>query len=153
MRQSMRGGRHLARLASACAPPCTDPHRTARRREDDDSAAARPRSERAAHLESDSFFHFIRAGYIEPWKPESHEQNTIVMRIIATAAAGYADAGYFTIIDGIVSPRWFFESLRDALQAAGHEVAYVVLRAPLATCRSRAASRERSWLADAAVIV
>jgi adenylate kinase family enzyme len=40
-------------------------------------------SERAVHLESDSFFHFIRAGYVEPWKPEAHEQNTTVMRIVA----------------------------------------------------------------------
>jgi tRNA uridine 5-carbamoylmethylation protein Kti12 len=49
--------------------------------------------ERAAHLESDSFFHFIRAGYVEPWKPESDEQNTTVMRIVAAAAAGYAGGG------------------------------------------------------------
>jgi predicted kinase len=109
-------------------------------------------SERAVHLESDSFFHFIRAGYVEPWKPESHEQNTTVMRIVATAAAGYADAGYSTIIDGIISPRWFFEPLRDALQAAGHAVAYAVLRAPLATCASRVAGREASRLAGTSVI-
>jgi predicted kinase len=109
-------------------------------------------SERAVHLESDSFFHFIRAGYVEPWRPESYAQNTIVMRIVANAAAGYADAGYFTIIDGIISPRWFFEPLRDALQAAGHDVAYAVLRAPIAACTSRAASRERNRLADRAVI-
>jgi tRNA uridine 5-carbamoylmethylation protein Kti12 len=109
-------------------------------------------SERAVHLESDLFFHFIRAGYIEPWKPESHEQNTVVMRAVAAAAAGYADAGYFTIVDGIISPRWFFEPLRDALQAAGHKVAYAVLRAPLTTCTSRAASRESNRLSDPAVV-
>src|SRR6186997_3330933 len=33
------------------------------------------RFQRAVHLRSDEFFHFIRAGYVEPWKPESHEQN------------------------------------------------------------------------------
>src|SRR6266536_2695847 len=74
------------------------------------------RSERAVHVESDSFFHFIRSGYIEPWTPESHEQNRVVMRIVAEAAAGYAEAGYFTIIDGIISPRWFFEPLRDSVR-------------------------------------
>jgi predicted kinase len=109
-------------------------------------------SERAVQLESDSFFHFIGAGYIEPWKAESHEQNTTVMRVVVAAAAGYADAGYFTIVDGIVSPRWFFEPLRDALQAAGHAVAYAVLRAPLPVCASRAASREASRLPDTTVI-
>jgi hypothetical protein len=56
--------------------------------------AAKPR--RAVHLESDRFFHFIQAGYIESWKPESHEQNTTVMRIVAQAAAGYANAGYLS---------------------------------------------------------
>lgn len=110
------------------------------------------RSERAVHLESDSFFHFIRAGYVEPWKPESREQNTTVMRIVAAAAAGYAEAGYFTIVDGIVSPRWFFEPLRDALQAAGYAVAYGVLRAPLAICTARAANREASRIADGSVV-
>ena len=108
--------------------------------------------ERAVHLESDSFFDFIRSGYVEPWRPESHEQNTAVMGIAARAAAGYADAGYLTIVDGIVSPRWFLEPMRDALQAAGHRVAYAVLRAPLATCASRVANRDASRLGDAAVV-
>jgi tRNA uridine 5-carbamoylmethylation protein Kti12 len=104
--------------------------------------------ERAVHLESDAFFHFIRSGYVEPWKPESHPQNTSVMRIVADAAAGYADAGYFTILDGIVSPRWFFESLHQALLEAGHTVAYAVLRAPLDVCAARAAARQASPIAD-----
>jgi hypothetical protein len=52
------------------------------------------RSERAVHLESDRFLHFIRSGYVEPWRPESHEQNEVVTRIVAGAAAAYAAAGY-----------------------------------------------------------
>ena len=110
------------------------------------------KSRRAVHLESDRFFHFIQAGSIEPWKPEAHEQNTTVMRIVAQAAAGYADAGYFTIIDGIIIPGWFFEPLRDSLSAAGHRVAYAVLQAPLDVCLARAASRTASPLSNAAVI-
>ena len=70
------------------------------------------RSDRAVHLEADLFFRFIRAGHVEPWRPESHEQNDVVMRIVA-GAAGYAAAGYFTIVDGIAIPGWFFEPLRD----------------------------------------
>jgi tRNA uridine 5-carbamoylmethylation protein Kti12 len=107
--------------------------------------------ERAVHLEADWFFRFIESGYIEPWKPESHEQNEVVMRIIGDAAAGYADAGYFTVIDGIVSPRWFFEPLRDALRGAGHAVAYAILRPALDVCASRtgdavdAEVMERLW--------
>jgi adenylylsulfate kinase-like enzyme len=67
------------------------------------------RRERAVHVESDRFFDFIRSGYVEPWKPESRVQNEVVMQTIAGAAAAYARAGYFTIVDGIVLPRFFFE--------------------------------------------
>jgi adenylate kinase family enzyme len=107
---------------------------------------------RAVHLESDQFFHFIQAGYIEPWKPQSHEQNITVMQIVSEAAARYADAGYFTIIDGIVSPRWFLEPLRNSLRDSGHSVAYAVLRAPLPTCLTRTANRASSRLSDAGVV-
>lgn len=110
------------------------------------------RSERAVHLESDHFFRFIRSGYVEPWKPESREQNEVVMRIVAGAAAAYASAGYYTIVDGIVLPRFFFEPLRDALCESGNEVAYAVLRAPLDTCLGRAGSRDSQPLADPRVV-
>jgi adenylate kinase family enzyme len=108
--------------------------------------------QRAVHIESDQFFHYIQTGYIEPWRPESHEQNTTVMRIVAQAAAAYTDAGYFTIIDGIVLPEWFLQPLRDSLGAAGHRIAYAVLRAPLAVCVERAEGRASSRLSNAAVI-
>jgi tRNA uridine 5-carbamoylmethylation protein Kti12 len=110
------------------------------------------RSERAVHVESDRFFQFIRSGFVEPWKPESAEQNEVVMRIVAGAAAAYASAGYFTIVDGIVLPRFFFEPLRDALREAGHEVAYAVLRAPLQVCLARAGTRDSQPLADPLVV-
>jgi predicted kinase len=110
------------------------------------------RSARAVHLESDVFFRFVRSGYVEPWKPESHEQNRTVMGIAAQAASGYAAAGYFTIVDGIVIPGWFLEPLRDVLHGAGHRVAYAVLRAPLSVCRARARAREREPLDESGVI-
>ncbi len=110
------------------------------------------RADRAVHLESDRFFHFIRSGYIEPWKRESREQNRLVMRTVAETAAAFASAGYFTIIDGIVLPRWFFEPIRDSLRAAGHDVAYAVLRAPLELCTARAQDRDVELLADVHVI-
>jgi len=110
------------------------------------------RSDRSAHLESDLFFHFIQSGYVDPWRPESHEQNRLVIRIVADAAAAYAAAGYFTIIDGIILPGWFLEPLRDSLRDAGHLVAYAVLRAPLAVCASRARRRGSRPLADPEVV-
>jgi tRNA uridine 5-carbamoylmethylation protein Kti12 len=110
------------------------------------------RSERAVHVESDRFFDFIRSGFVEPWRRESAEQNAVVMRIVAGAAAAYASAGYFTIVDGIVLPRFFFEPLRDSIRDAGHEVAYAVLRAPLDVCVARAGARGSQPLADPQVV-
>lgn len=110
------------------------------------------RSAQGVHLEADAFFGFIRSGYIEPWKSASHDQNRAVMRSVARAAAGYADAGYFTVIDGIFIPGWFFEPLRDELRKAGHPVALAVLRAPLPLCAARAAGREKEALERPGVI-
>jgi tRNA uridine 5-carbamoylmethylation protein Kti12 len=110
------------------------------------------RFDRAVHLEADAFFGFIRAGYAEPWKPESHAQNEVVMSIVAQVAVGYAAGGYLTIVDGIVIPGWFLEPLCDAIRDAGHPVAYAVLRAPLSVCVERAANREDRPFLDGVVI-
>ncbi len=107
---------------------------------------------RAVQLESDEFFHFIRSGYVEPWGPTAHDQNTVVMRIVADAASTYANAGYFTIIDGIIIPGWFFEPLRDSLTERGHQVAYAVLRASVGTCQSRCSDRALEPLSDASAV-
>ena len=100
------------------------------------------RSARSVHLEVDTFFHFIRSGHVEPWTPESHEQNRVVMEIVAAAAAAYASAGYFTLVDGIVLPEWFLTPLSDVLHGAGHRVAYAVLREPVSVCAVRVQARE-----------
>ncbi|MGZ4109409.1 MAG: AAA family ATPase [Actinomycetota bacterium] len=115
------------------------------------------RSARAAHLEADVFFHFIASGYVEPSRPESHEQNDVVMRIVADAAAGYATAGYLTVVDGMLIPGWFYEPVVARLQANGIGVATAILRPPLEVCIARASRRrvepldldvvEQLWLA------
>ena len=100
------------------------------------------RSPAAVHVETDAFFRFIRSGYIEPWKPESQAQNQVAMGIAGEAAAAYAGAGYFTVVEGIVLPRWFLTPLRDALRRAGFRAAYAVLRAPLPLCLGRVERRD-----------
>jgi adenylate kinase family enzyme len=110
------------------------------------------RAERAVHVESDRFFRFIVSGYVQPWKRESHEQNTVVMQVVGDAAVGYAKAGYETIVDGVVTPGTFFEPLRDAIAASGFGVAYAVLRPPLSVAVERAAGRPSASLSDAAVV-
>lgn len=107
---------------------------------------------RGVHLKADYFFDFIAAGFVEPWLPDSQEQNEVAMRTVGEAAASYASAGYFTVIDGIVIPQRFLATLRTALAAADLEPAYAVLRAPLATTVERVADREGIELSDPAVL-
>ncbi|HET9198857.1 MAG TPA: AAA family ATPase [Solirubrobacterales bacterium] len=100
------------------------------------------RERRAVHLEADRFFFFIRSGFVEPWDPVSDAQNQLVMKTAAAAAASYAGAGYWTVLEGIVIPRWTLTVIRETLAAAGFPVAYAVLRAPHAECAGRVHERE-----------
>jgi predicted kinase len=105
-------------------------------------------SERAVHLESDFCFRCIRAGYIESWKPG----------IARPEHGGHAHRGLGR--RRLRERRLFHDhrrdcratlapqALRDALQTGGITVAYAVLRAPLAVCAARAASRDVSHLTD-----
>jgi predicted kinase len=110
------------------------------------------RAARGVHVEADSFFDFVRGGYIEPWRPESHPQNETVMQAVAAAAATYADGGYTTVVEGIFIPLWFLAPLSSALAGLGHVVSYVILRAPLQTCIARATGRSDGELSNADVI-
>lgn len=108
--------------------------------------------ERSVHVESDLFFEFIAAGYIEPWEAESRDQNEVVMQIVCDAAASYAAAGYFTIVDGILIPGWHFETVRDCLHSCGMNVSYAVLRPSLTTAIGRAKGRVPRKLSQDAII-
>jgi predicted kinase len=109
-------------------------------------------SSAGVHIEADAFFHFVRGGYVEPWLPESHPQNVIVMQAVASAAAAYATAGYATVVDGIISPKWFLEPLRHGIASLGHAVSYAILLPPLATCIARATGRGGDELSKPDVI-
>ena len=110
------------------------------------------RAERGAHVESDSIFQFIAAGYVEPWKPAAHEQNLAVMAIVGEAAVGFARAGYRTIVDGILIPGWFLEPLWDRVGSAGVAVDYAVLRPPLPVAMERASGRGAAGMSEAVVV-
>lgn len=110
------------------------------------------RRRRAVHIESDLFFRFVRSGFIEPWKPEAHTQNVVVMGALSEATARYARAGYFTVVDGVISPRWFLEPVHQMLGAHGLAVAYAILRPDLDTAVARAMARGSAGLAEPAVI-
>jgi predicted kinase len=94
---------------------------------------------RGIHLRSDVFYGFP-AHPVDPTKPESHEQNTVVIHALGRAAGAFAEAGWPVVLDGIFGP-WFLPELRAALPA-GAPLEYVVLRAPLDVCLRRVRERQ-----------
>lgn len=101
------------------------------------SAALAELYEPSALVEGDAFFAFMRRGYVEPWKPASHEQNTAVVEA-AAAAAGRLSRHATVIYDGVIGP-WF---LSDFLVASGiSALHYVVLLPPLDVCLERVERR------------
>lgn len=94
----------------------------------------------AVHLHSDDFYGYIRSGYIEPYRPESRQQNRVVVGALAGAAADYAAGGYLVLLDGIIGP-WFLGPFRHRAGRAGLPLHYVVLRPALAEALARARGR------------
>ncbi len=95
------------------------------------------------HLHADDFWAFLKYGAVAPYLPEAHEQNGIVVNVLAKAAEGYATGGYFVVVDGIIGP-WFLPSFR-ALTVPLH---YIVLRPPLDVAIQRCRERGGNTLTD-----
>lgn len=103
-------------------------------------AASFPRS---VHLRTDDFWHCIVSGAIEPYLPESDEQNHTVMRVISDAAAAYAAGGFVVVVDGVVGP-WMLRHFGDrspGLVSDLPDLHYVVLRPSRAETIRRAQGR------------
>lgn len=97
------------------------------------------REPRGIHLVGDVFYGFP-AHPVDPTKPESHEQNTVVIRALGRAAGAFAESGWPVVLDGIFGP-WFLPELCSVLPSAA-PLEYVVLRAPLETCLRRVRERQ-----------
>lgn len=95
----------------------------------------------AVHLESDWFYRWIAAGFVGPHLPEAQAQNIAVMDVVTDAAAGYADAGYLVVWDGIVGP-WFLDRVARRLAARGIRMRYLVVRADRETALTRVRKRD-----------
>lgn len=104
-------------------------------------------AERSVLVEGDAFFGFLASGAIEPWLPESNEQNDVVTRSAASAAGRFADGGFTAIYDGVVGP-WFLPTFAVATGLDGLE--YVVLLPPVETCVARVQSRQNHGFSDEA---
>lgn len=91
-------------------------------------------------LEADWFWTTIVSGFIEPWKPESDDQNQTVLRSVTSAAAEMALGGYHVVIDGVVGP-WHLPAATAILNEKRIGLDYIVLRPDLRTCLTRAIER------------
>lgn len=101
----------------------------------------------SALVEGDRFFAFLARDAIEPWLPESHEQNAVVMDAAAAATGRFTDGGFFTVYDGVVGP-WFIDAFASA--AGLRELDYVVLMPDVETCVERVLSRSGHGFRDEA---
>ncbi|MBJ3786198.1 AAA family ATPase [Devosia sediminis] len=99
------------------------------------------------HLHSDDFWGYIKTGLIQPWLPESHRQNQMIMDIAAGVAGTYARNGYAVVLDGVIRP-WTLPHF-EALGLALH---YVVLRTSANEAVARCVRRGGDSLSDPDVV-
>lgn len=105
------------------------------------AAALAQSADRGVHLESDWFYGNIVAGFVAPHLPAARAQNTAVMDVATDAAAGYAEAGYVVVWDGIVGP-WFLDRVARRLAARGIRFRYLVVRAEREIALARVRDRD-----------
>jgi hypothetical protein len=101
----------------------------------------------SALIEGDQFFGFLERGAIEPWLPESHEQNDVVIRAAAAATGQFAGGGYTTVYDGVVGP-WFLPTFLAATDLPS--LHYAVLFPSVEDCVDRVATRTNHGFSDEA---
>ncbi len=114
------------------------------------------RHDLSACLDLDWFFAKLRRGGIEPWREEAHDQNRVVLRAAAEAAAAFAEGGYFTVAEGILYP-FMLDLFAAACAPHRIRINYAVLRAPIGIVRQRVQDRRveqlhAGALADAGVV-
>jgi cytidylate kinase len=104
-------------------------------------------ADRSVLVEGDAFFGFLANGAIDPWLPESNDQNTVVTRAAASAAGQFAAGGFRTVYDGVVGP-WFLSTFAGS--TALERLDYVILLPPADTCVRRVATRRNHGFTDEA---
>jgi predicted ABC-type ATPase len=101
------------------------------------AALVADRLPRSVLVEGDAFFAFVRQGAIEPWLPESHGQNQVVIEAAAVATGRFA-RDYPTVYDGVVGP-WFLDAF---LAGTGLDTLdYAVLLPDVDVCVERVLTR------------
>lgn len=93
------------------------------------------------HLVTDLFYVAIRKGFVQPFLPAAAQQNEVVLGVIVEAMLAYARGGYDVIVDGIVGP-WSLPPFVNAVQRAGLDLSFVILRPSFDETFARAVARE-----------
>jgi hypothetical protein len=96
-------------------------------------------------VEGDTFFGFVREGFVAPWLEESAQQNTVTVAAAAKAAGRFAMGGYMTVYDGVVGP-WFLDHFLD--ESGLDRLDYVVLMPPVELCLERVRTRTGHGFSD-----
>jgi predicted kinase len=91
------------------------------------------------HLLSDIFYGFPVAP-VDPTRPESHHQNSVIMRALGRSARAFTEGGYHVILDGVIGP-WFLPVLQQEL-SGGWPVSYLVLHVSEAEAVRRVRARQ-----------
>ncbi len=101
--------------------------------------------DRSVLVEGDAFFGFLAAGGIDPWLPESSNQNSVITAAAAAATSRFVSAGYETVFDGVLGP-WSI----DNFIAAGELTAvdYAILLPSAEVCVERVTTREAHAFSD-----
>lgn len=102
---------------------------------------------RSVLVEGDAFFGFLANGAIDPWLPESHEQNTVVTRAAGKATGEFVVGGFSVVYDGVVGP-WFLDTF--VTTAGLTEVDYAVLLPTVEVCQQRVEARHGHGFTDPA---
>jgi predicted kinase len=112
------------------------------------TAAQRP----TVHLHTDSFYVWIRSGFVPPYLPEAAEQNRTVTAVMTASASAYARGGYDVIVEGIIGP-WLLSPFIAACESDGLSLSFAVLRPTLEVTLARATSRTGGQLTDPEPII
>jgi cytidylate kinase len=107
-------------------------------------AASMPRS---VLVQGDAFFGFLANGAIDPWLPESHEQNTVVTKAAGKATGEFVVGGFSVVYDGVIGP-WFLDTFVTTADLT--EVDYAVLLPTVEACQQRVEARRGHGFTDLA---
>jgi predicted ABC-type ATPase len=94
--------------------------------------------EPSALVAGDEFFAFVRRGFIAPWLPASHAQNTVVTQSAGAAAGHLVQGGYTVVYDGVIGP-WLIDTFM--LWAGLEQVHYALLLPSQNSCVERVRQR------------